>query len=297
LDNFIEIKKCPVCNSNNNDKAITAIDYLVTKGQFDILECKDCKLRFTSPIPDENEMSKYYKSDEYISHSEEGNSLINKIYKIVQKITLRSKKKTAEKYFNNKKGSVLDFGCGTGDFLNTMKKSGWSVTGVEIDESARKIAEGKIGNCISYPSEFLNDSKKYDVITLWHSLEHLYDLKKCVQKISTSLNANGVLIIAVPNYQSLDAEYYIENWAAYDVPRHLYHFTFKSMTRLFNEYGYEIINCKQLPFDPFYVSLLSEVSVKGKRIIFSAIWIGLKSYIGGVINAKRGSSILYVLKK
>jgi 2-polyprenyl-3-methyl-5-hydroxy-6-metoxy-1,4-benzoquinol methylase len=276
---------------------ITASDYLITKEKFDIIECKECTLRFTSPIPSETEIDIFYKSDEYISHSDKGKSLINKIYKIVQKITLRSKRQIVEKMVTEQNGTFLDFGCGSGDFLHTMQQSGWKVSGVEVNESARKIAEYKLEISISSPNEFLNDDIKYDVITMWHSLEHLHDLKKYLQKITTSLNTNGVLMIALPNYLSFDAKHYKENWAAYDVPRHLYHFSFESIVNLLNEFGFKLIKYRHLPFDPFYVSLLSELFVKRERNIISAMWIGLKSYLGGAKNARKGSSILYIFKK
>lgn len=297
MDNYLNIDKCPVCNSVNITEALTASDYLVSKEKFNIIECKKCSLRFTSPIPIEQNIEKYYKSDEYISHSEEGDSLINKIYKIVQKFTLRSKKRLVDNQFNRQHGSLLDIGCGTGDFLYTMKNSGWTVNGVEVNKDASKIAEEKVGDNIFSPNEFLSSNNKYDVITMWHSLEHLFDLKKYVVKTIESLNENGILLIAIPNYQSIDAEYYKENWAAYDVPRHLYHFSYKALEKLFNEYGYTILSYKQLPFDSFYVSLLSETAVKEKYNILVGIFIGLKSFICGIFCTKKASSILYVLKK
>ena len=297
MDNYRNIDKCHVCNSVNITEVLTASDYLVSKEKFNILECKNCSLRFTSPIPNEQNIEKYYKSDEYISHFEKGDSLINKIYKIVQKFTLRLKKQQVENQFNRQQGSLLDIGCGTGDFLYTMKNSDWAVSGVEVNKDACKIAEEKVGNNILSPNEFLSGNNKYDVITMWHSLEHLYDLKKYVKKIINSINENGLLFIAVPNYQSIDAKYYKENWAAYDVPRHLYHFSFKAMEQLFNENGYAIVSYKYLPFDPFYVSILSETAVKEKHNILVGIFIGLKSFIGGIFNTKKASSILYVLKK
>ena len=271
MDNLIKIEKCPICNSYKNKIVLATTDYLVSKDKFDIYECKYCSFRFTSPVPNKSEISKYYDSDEYISHSEKSTSIIDRIYKIVQKITLKSKKKIIDKLFFGVNGSLLDIGCGTGDFLQKMKSTGWKVTGVEINATARKIAEDKISESVFTPLEFVNSDFKYDVITMWHSLEHLHDLKDYVQKIVNTLNKDGLLFIAVPNYQSFDAEYYKENWAAYDVPRHLYHFSFRSAEELFNEFGFKIINNKQLPFDSFYVSLLSELKVIGSKNILKAL--------------------------
>jgi 2-polyprenyl-3-methyl-5-hydroxy-6-metoxy-1,4-benzoquinol methylase len=293
----INIQNCPACSSTNHQKVMTAEDYLVSNESFEIMECNDCSLRFTSPIPTDNKISNYYESDDYISHTGKGNSVINQIYRIVQYFTLWSKKKKVINFSQMRSGSILDIGCGTGKFLKTMKQSGWEIDGVEINETARRVAENNTGSAILNQADFLNSKKKYDVITLWHSLEHLYDLNKYLNRISTSLNANGVIMIAVPNYQSFDAEYYKQDWAAYDVPRHLYHFSMKAINKLMEKYNFKLIQSKQLPFDPFYVSLLSELSVREKHNILKALLVGWKSYWLGQKDTEKGSSILYVFKK
>ncbi len=293
----IIVQNCPACGSSNYIKILTTEDYLASRESFEIVECNDCSLRFTSPIPDENEISNYYESDDYISHTGKGNSIINQIYKIVQNFTLRSKKKKVLNFSQMKSGSLLDIGCGAGKFLKIMKQSGWTVQGVEIDDSARAIAEEGVGKTIFNQNDFFNSDKKYNVITMWHSLEHLNTLTRFLEKISVSLNANGVIMIAVPNYKSFDAEYYKQDWAAYDVPRHLYHFSYGAMLKLMEKFNFKLIQSKQLPFDPFYVALLSELSVRKKRNIVKALLVGWKSYLKGRKDAEKGSSILYVFKK
>ncbi len=291
------VQNCPACGSSKYEKILTASDYLVTGESFEIMECNDCSLRFTSPIPYENEIGKYYESDKYISHAKRVTSLFDIVYKIFRKYTLRSKQKTVERIARKKSGTLLDIGCGTGVFLKTMKKAGWEVSGVEVNAGARKLAEANTNSVILNQAEFFEGKQKYDVITLWHSLEHLNILKRVLEKISISLNANGVVMIAVPNYKSFDAEYYGQDWAAYDVPRHLYHFSFEAMKKLMEKFNFKLIQCKQLPFDPFYVALLSELSVRKKHNIINALLIGWQSYWQGWRDAKRGSSVLYVLKK
>ncbi len=293
----IIIQICPACSSRNNKKIFTTSDYLVSGESFEIMECNDCSLRFTSPIPNENEIGDYYKSKEYISHTGKGNSIINQIYRIVQYFTLWSKKKKAMKFSHMKSGSILDIGCGTGKFLETMKQSGWTINGVETNDSARDIAESATGSVIFNQADFFVSKQKYDVITLWHSLEHLYDLKKYLNKISLSLNANGIIMIAVPNYQSYDAECFKQDWAAYDVPRHLYHFSFEAISKLIDKYNLKFIHSMQLPFDPFYVALVSELSVRKKQNIVKALIVGWESFIAGYNDVKKGSSILYIFKK
>ena len=290
------IKYCPICSFSDFSKVLEVSDYRGSGEQFALWECRKCSLRFTSPIPDENDIQRYYETDSYISHSDQPDSIIDKIYRFVQKITLRSKKSIVKKWSDVKCGSILDIGCGTGDFLNKMKMSGWEIEGVEANQSARQIAQNKINKSILAPKDFLKSDNQFDVITLWHSLEHLHDLQKYVGQIKGSLKKNGTLFVALPNYNSFDAEYYRSNWAAYDAPRHLYHFSFQAMQTLVGEFNMNIVHYQQLPFDSFYVSLMSETIVKNRGSIIRALWIGIRSFVNGLFNPKKGSSILYIIR-
>jgi 2-polyprenyl-3-methyl-5-hydroxy-6-metoxy-1,4-benzoquinol methylase len=296
LAEHVIINKCPLCSSSDIAKILDVTDYRVSTEQFSINECKNCSLRITSPMPNETKILKYYDSDSYISHSDEPRTLIDKTYKLVQTLTLRSKKRFVNKWSSVKLGSILDIGCGTGDFLNKMKLSGWKVDGVELESSAREKAQSRINKNIMTPKDFLNSKNQFDVITMWHSLEHLHNLSDYIEKIRGSFNNNGILIIAVPNYNSFDAEYYKSNWAAYDAPRHLYHFSFKAMQTLVEKSNLSIIHYKQLPFDPFYIAFLSEMLVKNSKNLLPAIWIGFRSYLTAIFNAKKSSSILYLIQ-
>lgn len=296
-NNLNIVDKCPVCGSSKFNKVLTASDYLVSGESFEIMECSSCLLRFTSPIPDENEIGNYYKSDKYISHAKRITSIFDVVYKIIRKFTLRSKRNIVKRISQKQSGTLLDIGCGTGEFLKIMKQSGWEVTGVEEGAEVREIAETNTDSTIMNQKGFFKSEQKYDVITFWHSLEHLNTLTRFLEKISVSLNTNGVVIIAVPNYKSFDAEYYQQDWAAYDVPRHLYHFSFDAMVKLMRKFSFELIEHQQLPFDPFYVSLLSELSVRKKHNIVKALIVGWESFVAGHKDAKRGSSILYIFKK
>ena len=292
----IIIQNCPACGSNKYEKVLAASDYLVSGESFEIMECNDCSLRFTSPIPDSNEVVNYYESDKYISHTKRVTSIFDIVYKIVRKFTLRSKWKIVKRISQKQSGTLLDIGCGAGNFLRIMKQSGWNIKGVEVNEEVRKLAEVNTNSIILNQTEFFNSTHKYDVITLWHSLEHLHELEQYLNTISLSLNANGVIVIAVPNYKSFDAEYFKQNWAAYDVPRHLYHFSFDAMVILMRKYKFKLIQSAQLPFDSFYVSLLSETSVRLRRNVVKAMLVGWKSYWQGRRDSKKGSSILFILK-
>ena len=292
-----EKKECPACGSDKFEKVFSVKDHLVSNEVFEIRHCISCSLRITSPKPNVEEIGKYYKSDEYISHKEVGESVLNKIYKFVQRFSLIKKRNIIKRTFRNKKGTLLDVGCGTGDFLKVMNKAGWIISGVEKDGNARRIAQNTSGAPIFSIEQHFSDSNKYDVITMWHSLEHVDDLEKQIANLISLLNENGLLFVAVPNYLSFDAVYYMQNWAAYDAPRHLYHFSAQAMRTLFNKYDIDIIRYQQLPFDSFYISLLSEFSIIGSKNIVRAGWIGLRSYLNGLFNPKRASSVLYILER
>ncbi len=224
--NKIHTTICPVCGSVEIEHFLSCKDYLTTKEQFEICKCKVCSFAFTQDFPVESEIGRYYDAPEYVSHSDTHKGLINFLYHQVRKISLRSKARLVSKYAEIKKGMLLDIGSGTGYFMNKMKERKWIVTGVEISEDARKYAKQKFG-IDSQASEYLYEipCKTKDVITMWHVLEHLEHLNRVLEYIQGVLKDNGTLVVALPNKDSLDARHYGEFWAAYDVPRHLWHFS------------------------------------------------------------------------
>lgn len=288
--------ECPVCKSKNFTQTLKAKDHLVSGELFQISECTECHLRFTNPIPDETEISKYYQSQDYISHTNTSQGLINKTYQFVRNITLIGKRNLIQKESEIKTGKILDIGCGTGEFLNTMQKSDWNVFGLEPDEGARKLAGSNYQLQIDSPDKLFEFSENsFDVITMWHVLEHVHRLDDNMKQISKILKPDGILLIAVPNYTSYDADYYHNNWAAYDVPRHLYHFSPRSMRTLLNRFHLKLKKMKRMPFDSFYVSMLSEKYKGGS--IFNAFWSGLWSNSKALFNIEKCSSIIYINHK
>ncbi len=289
---------CPVCQSPKIAFALTAKDHTVSSEFFDIWHCSRCQARFTQNIPDEASIGNYYKSEEYISHSNTQKGVVNKVYHIVRNFTLRQKRNRVQKLSGLQEGSILDIGCGTGEFLNMMQKSSWQVLGLEPDEEARKGASDNYGIKVQ-PSLTLFDleAEQFDVVSMWHVLEHVHQLHEYLETIHSILKSSGIFLIAVPNYQSLDAEKYQASWAAYDVPRHLYHFEANAMKYLLAQYGFELTKMYSMPFDAFYVSLLSEKYKKGKIRLIPAFVSGLRSYFSMVKNVRKGSSILYVARK
>lgn len=287
---------CPVCKSENINFKLEARDYTVSKNLFRIYQCKECTLRFTNPIPEQEEIGYYYQSEEYISHSNTSKGFINRIYQIVRGITLNSKRKTVQKESGLKNGKILDVGCGTGEFLNKMKESGWETQGIEPDDNARAMAIKNHGLKIDKPDAFFDLAEgEYDVISMWHVLEHVHKLDEYIENLYRLLKPGGTLIIAVPNYQSYDAKHYRTTWAAYDVPRHLYHFSVKAIEHLVGRFKFRVNNIRIMPFDSFYVSMLSEGYKEGFMPV--GIFIGFLSWISAIFNSKKCSSLIYIIRK
>ena len=293
----IHYTHCPVCSSVNINPLLTVKDFSVSSEDFVVWQCADCTLRFTQDVPDEDSIGPYYASADYISHSNTGKGLINGLYQRVRKLTLQQKAKLITAY-TKAKGSVLDVGAGVGAFLSVMKEAGWNITGIEPDEVARGNAEKLFGLTLQTPSTLYQmQAESYDAITLWHVLEHVHDLHKYVEQLKILLANNGKLFVAVPNYTSADAAAYRNYWAAYDVPRHLYHFTPKAIEKLMTLHGLKIVAKKPMFFDAFYISLLSSKYHKGKTSWFQAGWNGLKSNLTALMDNDKCSSIIYVVSK
>jgi 2-polyprenyl-3-methyl-5-hydroxy-6-metoxy-1,4-benzoquinol methylase len=294
---LIYYNTCPLCGSSQIHEVLTAKDYTVSEETFSIFHCGGCSGRFTQNVPDSTGIGKYYQSTAYISHSETKQGLINRLYHSVRKITLRSKHNWVRHATGLKTGSVLDIGSGTGAFLHYMKQAGWEVTGLEPDDTARKNAKD-IYQVDARPISELYDlaPQQFDAITMWHVLEHVHDLHTYLDHIRTLLKPEGSLLIAVPNYTSVDASYYKEYWAAYDVPRHLYHFSPSSMEQLLSQHQLKLVKKHPMVFDGFYVSLLSEKYKTGKSRLIPGFLRGFFSYRKGLKQVDRCSSIVYECK-
>ena len=270
-------------------------DYLVTGESFDIVECEACSIRTTTPFPDKKIIGNYYSSDDYISHDDKVSGIFDSIYGLVRTYQLNKKKKLIGKYFNKSNGKILDIGCGAGDFLQYMKENHWNINGVDTSNKARKIAKKKLNIKVMDPKDWINNKEKYDVITCWHSLEHVHEPWVYLDKIKKSLTLDGFLIVALPNYQSTDAKIYKEFWAAYDTPRHLYHFTIKSMNKTIKPHGLNIESIYRMNFDPFYVSMLSAKHM-GKSFM-SGLINGFKSWTLSIFSKDKCSSLIFIIKK
>lgn len=296
MSNHVQQTLCPVCKSQLLKEVLTAKDFTVSNESFVITECTDCSLRFTQGIPCETAIQRYYQSSAYISHSNTKKGLVNRIYHWARFFTMMSKEALVRKATKKSVGMLLDVGSGTGTFVHTMVKAGWSVSGLEPDADARAIGVKKY-NCDIYPSEelFRLPEGTYDAITMWHVLEHVHQLDEYIEQLKKLLAPKGKLIIAVPNYTSKDATIYKEYWASYDVPRHLYHFSPASMRKLMELHGLKVISTKPMWLDSFYICMLSEKYKSGS--ILKAFWKGLSSNFNAWFNKEQCSSLIYIIDK
>ncbi|GEP49997.1 methyltransferase [Flavobacterium noncentrifugens] len=267
-------------------------DYSVSKETFELYHNKTLDLLMTHPKPDPENLSRYYESDDYISHTDGKRSLFEKAYHIVKNIALK-KKVCMINFQQIGKGRLLDIGAGTGDFLLAAKENGWATVGYEPSDKARNIAMSKGVSFTDRTEKLPNYS--LDVITMWHVLEHVSNVEAQISELKRLLKPNGTIFIAVPNFKSYDAQHYGEFWAAYDVPRHLYHFSKTAIKLLFQKEELDLIKIIPMKFDSFYVSLLSEKYKTGTMNYFKAFITGLKSNAKGN-RSKEYSSHIYILK-
>ena len=276
----------------NHPIYVSTKDYFKSQEPFDLVRDSSGEILITTPQPALERMASYYQDQEYISHSDTGKGLIPFLYRLVQKRSLKQKVKLINK-LSSHKGTLLDIGAGTGAFCQSMTQDSWQVYGVEPNENAREIAAKKK----LFLHQNIQDFKgqQFDVVTLWHVLEHLPNLDKTIKDIQQLVKPNGLLIIAVPNYNSFDAKHYKGVWAAYDTPRHLWHFSQTAMRGLFSK-NMKLLKTKPMVFDSFYVSLLSEKYKSGNSFSLKGLWVGLMSNLSA-LKTKEYSSLIYCFKK
>lgn len=271
-------------NLSKDSHFLTVKDNSVSSETFELYRDQKLDLLITTPQPQESELGRYYESEDYISHTDGTRSLFEKAYQFVKNRALKNKLSLINQ-LNPQKGKILDIGTGTGDFLKTAKNDGWDITGIEPSPKAKQIASEK-GVTFADTTNLLSDHS-FDVITMWHVLEHVPNLDNQISELKRLLKPEGTIIIAVPNFNSYDAKHYGNFWAAYDVPRHLWHFSKTAIKLLFEEKQMKLIKVLPMKFDAFYVSLLSEKYKTGKMNFITAFLIGIKS------NAKAKQSLEY----
>lgn len=277
---------------------MTCTDHYATNEIFDLFACQQCGFLFTQNVPEENEMGKYYESPNYISHTDTRKGLSNRLYHYIRHYMLSKKARLIKHKCGLEAGNLLDIGTGTGYFCNYMQKQGWKVAGVEKSKHARDFALKHFNLNISEP-ETLNEFKKksFDVITLWHVMEHLHAINETWETISSLLKDKGILVIAVPNPSSFDAQYYKNIWAAYDVPRHIWHFTPSTIQQFGAKHGFILTERYPMPFDTFYISILSEKYKHSHFSFLKGIITGIKGSFATIIKKEQSSSMIYIFRK
>lgn len=291
------LAQCPVCKGTDFTPFLACKDHTVSHETFQLVSCPRCGFVLTNPQPDTQELPRYYESDAYISHSDKADNLTAHLYKLSRTFALQWKYKVIRKHALVPPNTILDFGCGTGSFLRVCRKHGMTTSGVEPSNTARNQARSGTNAVIEDHIDKLNG--RFDTITLWHVLEHVTDLHATLSSLRHLLSENGTIFIAVPNLNSLDATIYGQFWAAYDVPRHLWHFTRSTMERILSDNHFTLHNILPMELDAFYVSLLSE-KYKGNHS-------GISAMTTAFVNAWKSnraarttheySSLIYIARK
>jgi 2-polyprenyl-3-methyl-5-hydroxy-6-metoxy-1,4-benzoquinol methylase len=295
---IITYTTCPCCGSAAIHSKLNAADFTVSHETFGIWECGACSMRFTQSIPAAPDIGDYYRSDTYISHTDTKKGIINRLYHFVRKRTLKRKRRLVQQITGLQTGRLMDIGAGTGAFSYTMQQAGWQVSGLEPDAATRQRAVDLHGIQLqSTDALFQSVPESFDAITLWHVLEHVHELHAYIEQIKKLLRKDGKALIAVPNYTSYDAKVYLQFWAAYDVPRHLYHFSPAAMEKLLQQHGLKLAGTKPMWYDSFYIAMLSEKYKNGHGNLLKAVWTGFISNLVTLFNSRRCSSLIYIIGK
>ncbi len=290
------IVRCPICKNDQLTDNMRVVDHFLSKESFHLVKCSRCGFLITNPRPAASDLPKYYQSDDYLSHSKKKKSVTSSLYNLVKNYSHGKKYQLITSF--KKQGTLLDIGSATGEFLHYFDKKKWAVTGIEPAEAPRKYSIENYGVKV-FPEEKIDQlpAGQFDVITLWHVLEHVPDLNQRMEQISKLLAPDGLLVIALPNHLSWDAQHYGNYWAGYDVPRHLYHFTPDTISQLLSKFNFEIFKTEPLKFDAYYVSLLSEKYQSGKSNFIAAFRNGLKSNKSAKNGQDNYSSLIYLARK
>ena len=277
-----------VSRGTNSCNSIETKDYLVTHESF-FVEEKEKGISFTHPVIADEEIDKYYNTTAYLSHSS-NKTLISFFFDLFSNIMV--KKKTSFMLGLGGVSAYLDYGCGIGKLISSMNKKGVASYGYDTSSLAISVCNNKSLNASSNLDDLPN---KYDLISFWHSLEHVSDYTKVLKKTKKMLSKNGTMVVALPNYDSFDAKFYSKFWAAYDTPRHRVHFTKKGFIKAASQLGFEVVKTKPLFLDSFYISMMSEKYKQSLFYFLKGLFIGALSNLFFFFT-KQASSHTYVLK-
>lgn len=291
-------KECPLCGGKELQPLFSCKDHFATGEEFAVCKCSDCTFTFTQGVPEENEIGRYYESPTYISHSDTNKGFVNRCYHIVRNIMLRRKAALVNSLVYGDKNRLLDYGAGTGYFARAMQARGWDVTAIEKSEQARNYSKENF-DFEMFPVEVLEQCETgcFDVVTMWHVMEHIQNLNEFWEELYRILDDEGIAVIALPNSASYDAQAYRENWAAYDVPRHLWHFSPSTVMKFGRKHGFILERQYTMPFDGFYISMLSERYKGSTMSALRGAFCGLLGWMASWNKKSASSSIIYVFRK
>lgn len=296
--NKLKIDTCPICGGKEMRRVLTCIDHQASGEMFPLCRCAACGFLMTQDPPVEEEIGAYYATPDYISHSDTHRGLVNKLYHHVRSLMLRRKARLVVRVAQKPAGRLMDLGAGTGYFADYMQRQGWAVEAVEKDAGARAFAHERFG-LDEQPLSVLDTYPEgsMDAITLWHVMEHIQRLEETWDLLHHLLTPSGVLVVAVPNWKSYDARRYGAYWAAYDVPRHLWHFTPATIQQIASHHGFIMAERRPLPLDAFYVSMLSERYMSHSFPMLRGFLTGLLAWANSLASKDRSSSMIYVFRK
>jgi SAM-dependent methyltransferase len=286
---------CPLCKTDWL-KPRPVIDRSVSGEIFSVTSCAQCGYTATNPRPTPDQIGRYYESSAYISHTNTSAGLQDKLYQYFRNRALDRKRRLISRH--HRTGALLDYGCGTGHFLAHMQKHGFKATGVEPNAKARAIA-GRLTD-----SPILADLKEapmgpFDIVTLWHVLEHVHEPPDLLRQLHTHMHQGSLLVIAVPNRSSWDAQYFASEWAAWDVPRHLHHFRRQDIHRLLILANFKPVREVPMWLDAPYVCALS-LKNQGAGLLMSLLvggTLGVWSNVVAWFTGRPTSSTIYLAKR
>lgn len=288
---------CPLCSSGDLTFHLTCRDHFLTGEPFDLYRCSSCNFVFTRDHPGEKEAVRYYDSQDYISHDDSAKGFTTALYRMVRRVMLAGKRRLIIRLTGKTTGDLLDIGAGSGHFAGAMKQTGWNVTGIEPGKKAAAHASSQFGIRMIDPAQMPDlPDRSFDCVTLWHVLEHLHDPFTYASEILRVLRPGGKCIIALPDSSSHDAGYYREHWAAYDVPRHLWHFTPGTLKSFAEKSGFYMSGKRSLPFDVFYISYLSEKYRGANLPLLSGFLKGAWFSVISFLSKKGSSSMICILQ-
>ena len=289
------LQNCPACGSSEMTTHLQAKDYTVSKNTFNIVRCAACDLLFTNPRPEAEQASYFYQSENYISHSNTQKGFINKLYHAVRKITLKQKTNLIQGEQQGTK-NLLDIGCGNGHFLHACQLAGWNTFGMELDPETAARAAALTGQSIFPNLQAIPEEPQFELISLWHVLEHVYEIDAYFEFFKKRINPGGKLLLALPNSKSFDADYFKEFWAAYDVPRHIYHFNPETIQSIAKKHGFKLAKQHGQIFDSFYIALLSHEYKTGSKKLIASFFVGLWSNLIAYFKTGNYSSNIYIFE-